>query len=127
MALNSEASVASKRKWAQAPEFDQPATVAQKFENLYGAGFYRTLNFAILRRTCIYELENAKDLDDTERRTLERCRDEAEALLEENLRYLEENLNYQAVPIQKLVRIQMASGLLYAKYAHDKAAQEHGV
>ena len=51
---------------------------------------------------------------------VEAIKADAGKLMEENLRYLEENLHYQAIPIQKLVRIQLASGLLYAKYVHDK-------
>ena len=102
------------------PEFEQPATVAQKFENLYGSGFYRNLNFAVLRRACSYELEHAQDLTRQERDALRRCEEDTAELMEKNLRYLEENLHYEAVPIRKLVRIQMASGLLYARYVHEK-------
>lgn len=120
MATNNAGNLAAKRQWAMNPEFEQPATVAQKFENLYGSGFYRNLNFAVLRRACSYELEHAQDLTQQERDALRRCEEDTAELMEKNLRYLEENLHYEAVPIRKLVRIQMASGLLYAQYVHEK-------
>ena len=124
MATNNAANLEAKRQWAMNPDFEQPATEAQKFENLYGMGFYRNLNFAVLRRACVYELENNRDLTPADAQTLRRCEAEAGARMEENLRYLEENLHYQAIPIRKLVRIQMASGLLYAQYAHARHEQE---
>lgn len=120
MAGSSAGNMDAKRQWAMAPEFEEKATVAQKFENLYGQGFYRNLSVCLLWRACTYELEHGTDMSDAARAELEAIKADAGKLMEENLRYLEENLHYQAIPIQKLVRIQLASGLLYAKYVHDK-------
>lgn len=120
MAGSSAGNMDAKRQWAMAPEFEEKATVAQKFENLYGLGFYRNLSVCLLWRACTYELEHGTDMSDAARAELEAIKADAGKLMEENLRYLEENLHYQAIPIQKLVRIQLASGLLYAKYVHDK-------
>ena len=120
MAGSSVGNMDAKRQWAMTPEFEEKATVAQKFENLYGQGFYRNLSVCLLWRACTYELEHGTDMSDAARAELEVIKADAGKLMEENLRYLEENLHYQAIPIQKLVRIQLASGLLYAKYVHDK-------
>ena len=120
MAGNNAGNMAAKRQWAMSPEFEQTATVAQKFENLYGLGFYRNLTVVLMWRACAYELEKDEGLTDAEKQMLAEVRAELDALLTRNLTYLEENLNYQSIPIQKLVRIQLASGLLYAQYAHRK-------
>lgn len=124
MAGNNAGNIAAKRQWAMAPEFEQPATVAQKFENLYGLGFYRNLTVVLMWRACAYELEKDEGLTHAERQMLAEARAELDALLTRNLTYLEENLHYQSIPIQKLVRIQLASGLLYAQYAHRKGENE---
>lgn len=120
MVGSSADNIEAKRQWAMAPEFEQQATVAQKFENLYGLGFYRNLSMCLLWRACAYEAEKRADMSSGERAEIADIREQAGRLMEKELAYLEENLHYQAIPIQKLVRIQLASGLIYAKYVHDK-------
>lgn len=111
------------KKWARSnPEFQKPATVAQEFDNLYISRFYLNLNMAVLRRACVYERENRKDLDPQALQILEEVEQAAEARLAADSAFLEEQMNYSAIPIQKLVRIQAASGLIYARYVHGKNA-----
>lgn len=115
--------LSANKEWARSnPEFQKPATVAQEFDNLYISRFYLNLNMAILRRACIYEKEHAQDLDEQTRQILDEVEKAAGERLAADSAFLEEHMNYSAIPIQKLVRIQAASGLIYAQYVHEKNA-----
>ena len=108
------------REWAKSnPEFRKTATVAQEFDNLYSARFYLNLNMALARRTCIYEKEHAENLTAEARKILDEVEAVAGQRLAQDSAYLEEHIHYTAIPIRKLVRIQAASGLIYAQYVRD--------
>lgn len=108
------------REWARSnPEFRKPATVAQEFDNLYISRFYQNLHMAVTRRACVYEKEHAQNLTDEARRVLDEVEAAAEQRLAQDSAFLEEHMNYTAIPIRKLVRIQAASGLIYARYVRD--------
>lgn len=114
--------VEPKRQWARSnPEFAAEATVCQEFDNTYISRFYSNLNMALLYRGCVWELANGKDTTARSAQVLAEVRDAAYAELTGNCDYLEKNGDYSAIPIAKLVKIQAASGLIYAKYAHKKA------
>ncbi|MDR1374648.1 MAG: zinc carboxypeptidase [Treponema sp.] len=113
---------AIKKLVAENPEYAKPATGAEKFDNLLVAKFYRALVFALLRRANESELEKMKSAgeDDPEKRkTLNEAAVQAGEALEEMLKYLEENFQYQVVPIKNLVSIQLESGLLVADYLKE--------
>lgn len=113
--------LSANKEWARSnPEFQKPATVAQEFDNLYISRFYLNLNMAILRRACVYEKEHAQSLTDEARRVLDEVERAAEERLAADSAFLEEHMNYSAIPIRKLVKIQAASGLIYAQYVHGK-------
>lgn len=118
--LRNESGTEAKRKWAMQPEFDVPATVAQAFESLLVARFYRNLTLAQLYRACAFELEHNTKLTSEGSAVISECGKRAEESMLANCEFLEREMHYIAVPIQKLVRIQLASGLLYAQYAHRK-------
>ena len=113
------------REWAKSnPEFRKTATVAQEFDNLYSARFYLNLNMALARRTCIYEKEHAENLTAEARKILDEVEAVAGQRLAQDSAYLEEHIHYTAIPIRKLVRIQAASGLIYARYVRDMCRKD---
>ena len=115
---------AVKREWARnTPEFKELATVCQEFDSVYQSRFYQNLHMALLYRGCLYELDKNPGLTAQQKETLARVSKEAEAQMMESCKFLESHIQYTAIPIQKLVKIQLASGLIYAQYAHKKALE----
>jgi hypothetical protein len=91
----------SQERWAQqAPGMDGPATVAQEADALYVGSFYRMLLGAMLQRAFSAQLEVAP----TE--AVERAHEELEAHLDRWATEIEENLQYEVVPIRDLVQVQ---------------------
>lgn len=113
----------AKIKWAESnPEFDKPAKMAEVFDNLYAAKFYNGLYLGLTVRTCKYEIERLQLSDNSNEEalsTLQEAHHIGEKLLEEYCSVLENELDYTFIPIQKLVRIQVESGLLVANYIRD--------
>ena len=101
----------------ESPAFEEQATGAEVFDNLLVAQFYKLLQFAMLLRAHEFELDRLDDGGASRARTgveagRDRARDRYEALRD----YLEENIHYEAIPIKKLVTVQLACGLLEADY-----------
>ncbi|MCA9838910.1 MAG: hypothetical protein KC422_18480 [Trueperaceae bacterium] len=93
--------LASKEKWAkEAPNMDQPATKAQETDELYVGSFYRLLVASMLRRGLDLQLAKTPSQD------LETAKADLEALLESWTERLEKGLEYEAIPIKKLVEVQ---------------------
>jgi hypothetical protein len=91
----------SKAAWAQkADGMDNPATVAQKVDELYIGGFYRLLVASMLRRAIDAQL------DATPSGALKTIRNRLEVLLEKWTDHIESHLTYSAIPIKKLVEVQ---------------------
>jgi len=99
------------------PEYNRPATKAEVFDNLLISRFYQVLSFALLMRACESELLQT---DDPGRRAgLEKAFGETKAAFEKHVAELEEDLNYEVVPIRNLIGIQLESGLLMADYLRE--------
>lgn len=105
--------VDAKSSWAATnPELLKKATVAEKFDNLYVSRFYNLLNLGSLVRLYEYELPNRKgEIFEV----LKKAFDTAEKELKRSSGLLESELDYHVIPIQRLVRIQLESGLITAK------------
>lgn len=103
----------AKRNQAQDAEFDRPATVSEWFDNLYGVRIFECLNLALGIRSCDYELakENCEG-----RSTLLEGRAKLDAELIRMCDWLESNVNYEVIPIKRLVSVQTESALLAAMY-----------
>jgi hypothetical protein len=110
----------AKLNWANSdPEFEKTAKVSQIFDNLYTARFYNGLSLGLTVRTCEFELERLHQEATIEEDSITKLRNTQEKgaqLLKEYCEQLERDLNYSVIPIQKLVRIQVESGLLVANY-----------
>ncbi|KHF39432.1 M14 family zinc carboxypeptidase [Halalkalibacter okhensis] len=122
--LHEEESNTAKKNWANSdPAFDQKAKVSNIFDNLLTAKFYNGLALGLTVRTIEYELERLKNEDSKNPEgisLLEDQHDKSAALLKSFCEELERELDYSVIPIQKLVRIQLESGLLVAEYIHKK-------
>ncbi|MDF1507242.1 M14 family zinc carboxypeptidase [Robertmurraya sp. DFI.2.37] len=110
----------AKKNWASSSlEFEQPAKIAQIFDNLYTARFYNGLSLGLSIRTYDYEiarLEREGNIDFEEIEKLKNTHRRGLKWLEEYCKELEHELNYSVIPIQKLVRIQVESGLIVASH-----------
>ncbi|MFP3390090.1 M14 family zinc carboxypeptidase [Brevibacillus sp. SIMBA_040] len=107
----------AKRKWAEAPEFELPAKVSEVLDNTVIARFYNSLLAGLVARGAEYEMERLKKEDNADNQALidlEDARSRAAEYLKESCEKLEEELDYTVVPIQKLVQIQVESGLIVA-------------
>ena len=108
------------------PEYNRIATIAEEFDNLLMSRFYKSLSYGMVIRMNEYELERIARRGETNA--------DKEAKLKENIAFaeaehralteqLEKELDYEVVPIRKLVSIQLECGLLLCDYLHDKATQ----
>jgi hypothetical protein len=102
--------LAARRHWATtAPETEQPATVAERFDNLVLSRFYDLLSLGMLNRLLLSSSDDVLRVAARER-------------FDHNLAALAADLGaYQVIPIQKLVRVQLGAALHAAGYA----AQRH--
>ncbi len=129
------------------PEYAQPATVADEFDNLLVRRLFKARAAAQVARACEVELAklgaSPSDVggdgadrcagavgpagerpdEHAARCALEAARDTALAHHGEICRLLESKIDYEVIPIKKLVTVQLACGLLVADYVrtHDIA------
>lgn len=104
------------------PEFAKTATVAEEFDNLLMSRFYKSLSYGMLIRANEYELEameKAGEVNPEKKAALEKARDIAIVHHKELTDLLEQEIDYEVVPIRKLVSIQLECGLLVGQYLHD--------
>jgi len=103
-------------------EFQRKATVAEKFDNLYIAKFYKMLSYGLLVRASEVEIEKMNESEkNTEKfKKLNEAFENSKKALKDLSEYLEKEINYQVVPIKKLVSIQLECGLIMADYLNRK-------
>ncbi len=105
-------SLAAQENWARNdPELNVTATVAEKFDNLLIRRFYHLLSTGMFVRM----IEDEMAVSGSTPALLQALRT-IEEYFERESSSLEKELNYEVVPIQKLVRVQLGAGLLYASY-----------
>ncbi|WP_078427561.1 M14 family zinc carboxypeptidase [Alkalihalobacterium alkalinitrilicum] len=114
----------AKIKWADSnPEFEKRATYAEIFDNLQVSKFYNGLYLGLTVRTLEYEMERFQRQTNREEpvavKILKDTYEKEEQFLKDYCENLESELNYTWIPIQKLVRIQVESGLLVANYIRE--------
>jgi hypothetical protein len=96
--------------WARNdPSLDGIATVAEKFDSLVVSRFYHLLSMGMFVRMIQTELDTAGP-----RPALEDALGKAEERFSSQAAQLEKEMQYEMIPIQKLVRVQLGAGLLYA-------------
>ena len=119
---NSESKEATIKMIDSNLDYSRIATVAEKFDNLVIKKFYKMLSCGMLVRLAETELENmdkAAENNLEKRKVLEEAFKSSEKELKLLSNKLEEELNYEVVPIRKLVNIQLECGLLVADYLNQ--------
>lgn len=107
-----EAHLAAQENWAQNdPALDAESTVAEKFDNLYVRRFYDLLSTGMFVRMIQTEIQASGETPALSQ-VLQVMQDE----FTRQAAALEEEIAYEVVPIQKLVRVQLGAGLLFADY-----------
>ena len=110
---------ATKKMVNENPDFQKVATVAEKFDNLLISKFYKMLSYGLLVRANESELDrmasNNED-DPQKQKALKKAFKVSEDRLKDLSVELEEKIDYEVVPIKKLVSIQLECGLLMADY-----------
>ncbi len=104
-------------------EYERLATVSEKFDNLTMAKFYKALSFGLMLRANETELETMKavgEQNEEKWEALNKAMSIFEQKLKETTDYLESVLNYEVVPIKRLISIQMESGLIVADRIHGE-------
>ncbi len=102
--------LASQENWARNdPVLNVPATVAEKFDNLLVRRFYNLLSIGMFVRMIQAEMDASG-----QKSALVDALQATQKWFDEESSALEKELAYDVVPIQKLVRVQLGAGLLYA-------------
>lgn len=119
---NDDSNEATRKMVETNPDFAKKATVAEKFDNLLISKFYKMLSLGLLVRANELELEKMEQNN-------EHNPDKKEALKEaynislEKLKalseVLEEKIDYEVIPIKKLISIQLECGLIMADYLNN--------
>lgn len=104
------------------PEYLRKARIAEEFTAIPVNKFYKLLSFGVLLRMHEKELTdmNAKGEQDEEKfNALESGRKNAKAMFYDLAEHLEKELNYEAIPLKKLITIQLTSGFLTLEYLKE--------
>ena len=111
------------------PAYAKTATVAEAFDNRLIARFYKLLSYGMLVRANEYELEQIGEAGlETERgQALRRAFDAAEKAHGALAEYLEQEIDYEVIPIRKLISIQLECGLIIAEYLKKQKGQEESI
>jgi len=89
----------------QDPRFQEPCKECEAFSNLQMTRFYQLLNWGLMVRSCEFELARRDEP------SIARLFRETEEILKAEAEELERELDYRAIPIKKLVGVQLACGL----------------
>ncbi len=105
-----EEQFAAQENWAKNdPSLSEKATVAEKFDNLLGERFYQLLSTGTFLRMLEAQIRHS-GANEVLTRTLQ----EVTAVFENDASELEKALNYEVIPIKKLVSVQLGCALLLA-------------
>ncbi len=108
-------SLKAEENWIHSDEkLNRPATAAEDFDNRNVGDFYRSLSLGMLKRL----IKASKETFGPEEKLLKASR-EADQAFSQQIKGLNENLNYKAIPIKNLVGIQLLTGLYTAKYVQE--------
>lgn len=113
----------AKKKWAEQDEFSEMATVSEEFDNLFVSRFYHGLCVGMVARCARFEIDRIQAQGLKKDKIVEQLlavEEQAVQLLKENSEYLEKHMDYEVIPIQTLVKIQVECGLLVAKHRAEQ-------
>ena len=122
--------ILAEKKMAETdPAYDKAATVAEEFDNRLISKFYKLLSYGMLVRANEYELKRlGPEQAETEgAKALRRAFTEAEKVHRQLAEQLEEDIDYEVIPIRKLISIQLECGLIIAEYLKEQHRQEESL
>ncbi|MCP4540364.1 MAG: hypothetical protein GY832_24770 [Chloroflexi bacterium] len=106
----------AQENWAKTdPKTEKTATVAEKLDSLVIYGFYRLLSLGMFVRMIEAQIESTGESP-----ALSSALEKAQATFEAHSAELESKLEYDVIPIKKLVRVQLGSALLAAGYSAER-------
>ncbi|MBS3812347.1 peptidase M14 [Candidatus Bipolaricaulota bacterium] len=109
----------SKRGWAEInDELDAPATVSQKFDNYVVTRFYRMLAYGMFIRMIGEQINRTNSPEETDE--LKKVKLEVETELKRHDDILLGDLDYEVIPIRKLVGVQLRAGLESLNYVNER-------
>lgn len=127
-AFSADTGYESNRKRIESdPDFARKATVAEEFDNLQMSKFYKSLSYGMAIRMSEYELDAMKkrgETDPEKEAALKAAAEDAEKIHSAYTKELEAEMDYEVVPIKKLVSIQLECGLLVSEYLKSEQAQK---
>lgn len=113
---------AARQQAMEDPDFQRPATLAETFDSLDLQPFYQSLSYGMAISMLERELEQ---MDPAEQASSDKARALKELIVytsEEHRKLteqVEQKLDYQVIPIQKLIRIQLGCGLLVCDFIRE--------
>ncbi len=102
------------------PDYERPATVAEKVDSLYLSQVFELLDLGMAIRACTFELDGNPALTPEQREALEQVRAETDARLIAQCRALEDCTTYEVIPIRSLVCVQLESALQAVTYCQTR-------
>lgn len=115
MISNSDSSLEAKIEWSKQKEFERQATISEELDNLLVTRFYNGLSIGMVARAARFEIDKllkSESYDAGVLKELELVEEKASEKLKKNSDFLEKEMNYEVIPIQTLVRIQVECGLI---------------
>ncbi len=101
------------------PAYGRKALVAEEFSAILVNKFYKLLNYGVLLRMiekALADMKKAGEDDPEKLRVLESEREKALGYFDRLAARLEKDIHYQAIPLKKLISIQLNSGFLTMEY-----------
>ncbi|MDR1795141.1 MAG: hypothetical protein LBR25_07070 [Erysipelotrichaceae bacterium] len=93
-------------------DYSQPCKESEAFDNIEAPKSSRLFTWGMLVRCCTYELD--KNPDETAALALKKVQSAASENFDSRAKIAEADLNYDVISIQRLVRVQLESGLIIA-------------
>ncbi len=110
-----EKSLKAEKKWAESSEeLNRKATIAEEFDNLFVSKTYDLFKWGILRRMLLINYEKTKET------RLAKTIKEVNDHITEEYEKLKRNINFNVIPIKKLVQVQLSAGLYSALYVQGR-------
>ena len=106
------------------PAYERKALMSEEFSAVLVNKFYKLLNYGLLLRTiekAMADMERQGEDDPEKRRVLEEANKKALGFFDALASRLEKDIHYQAIPLKKLISIQLNSGFLTMEYLKEKA------
>lgn len=103
-------------------KYNKQATVAEKFDCLTVAKFYKLLTLGMLVRAHESEFDSMLEMDyETERyEILNKTFEQSKRMFDQLAEHLESVLDYEVISIKKLISIQLQCGLVIADYINKQ-------